>query len=89
MPFHRCTICQEDGAVVATDITVALGDPKPDAPAEWYGTITITHLVPLVAGQRYQLILDDGRRGIFSVRRNTFAGDVNRAVAILGLGPLG
>jgi hypothetical protein len=88
MPFHRCMIRQEDGTVVARDITVALGDPKPDAPEDWYGTLTITHLVSLVGGQRYQLVLDDGRTGMFSVRRNTFAGDVNRAVAIQGLGPL-
>jgi hypothetical protein len=88
MSFHRCMICQEDGNVVVKDITVALGEQKPDAPDDWYGTITVTHVVPLVAGQRYQLVLDDGRKGPFSVRRNTFAGDVNRAVAIIGLGPL-
>jgi hypothetical protein len=88
MPFHRCTICLEDGSVVAQDISVALSDSKPEAPDEWFGTITITHLVSLAAGQRYQLVLDDGRKGMFSVRRNTFAGDINRAVAIQGLGPL-
>lgn len=88
MPFHRCTICLEDGEVVAKDVSVALSDLKPEAPDEWFGTITITHLVSLSAGQRYQLLLDDGRKGMFSVRRNTFAGDINRAVAIQGLGPL-
>jgi hypothetical protein len=89
MPFHRCTICLEDGTVVAKDVSVALSDPKPEAPDEWYGTITVTHLVSLTAGQRYQLVLDDGRMGMFSVRRNTFAGDINRAVAIQGMGALG
>jgi hypothetical protein len=88
MSFHHCMIRQEDGTVVATDITVALGDPKPDVPDDWYGTISVTHLVSLVAGQRYEIVLDDGRKGLFSVRRNTFAGDINRAVAIQGMGPL-
>jgi hypothetical protein len=33
-------------------------------------------------------VLDDGRSGAFRVKRNTFAGDVNRAVAIDGMEPL-
>ena len=54
----------------------------------WYGTITVTHLTTLASGQTYRLVLDDGRSGAFRVRRNTFAGDVNRAVAIDGMEPL-
>jgi hypothetical protein len=88
MPFHRCTICLDDGNVMAKDVSVSLQEPSPGDEAEWHGTLTITHQLGLQAGQRYQLILDDGRRGTFLVRRNTFAGDVNRAVAIHGMGPL-
>lgn len=88
MPFHRCTINHEDGSPMAADITVALEEMAPDDAAAWHGTVTITHLVNLVAGKRYQLVLDDGRRGLFVVRRNTFAGGEQRAVAIYGSGPL-
>ena len=84
MPFHHCTIRGEDGAEIAKEVTVSLQDGSP----EWHGTIKVTHLIDLVAGRRYRLVLDDGRSGEFMVRRNTFAGDVNRAVAIYGTGPL-
>ena len=88
MSFHRCAICQEDGSVVAKDVTVALEEGERAESAAWHGTITVTHLTSLVAGQQYRLMLDDGRTGEFLVRRNTFAGETNRAVAIHGTGPL-
>jgi surface antigen len=89
MVFHRCAICQPDGTVVVQDVTVALEEPPRGEKAAWYGTITVTHLAGLVAGQRYRLVLDDGRSGEFTVRRSTFAGETSRAVAIHGTGPLG
>ena len=85
MHFHRCAIRLDDGSVVATDIQVALDDTNRD---DWYGTITLTYVVALTAGQKYRLMLDDGRSGPFLVRRNTSAGDAGRAVAIYGMGPL-
>jgi hypothetical protein len=88
MPFHHCTICQDDGSVVVKDVTLVLEEGPGDDPASWHATITVTHLIPLVSGQRYRLVLDDGRAGEFRVRRNTFAGEMNRAVAIEGAGPL-
>lgn len=88
MPFHRCAICLEDGSVVAKEVDVALEEVNRNGVDEWFGTITVVHLASLEAGQRYRLILDDGRTGEFLVRRNTFAGGVNRAVAIQGLGAL-
>lgn len=88
MPFHRCVICHEDGSQVAKDVDVTLEEIERDGVVEWIGTITVTHLANLVAGQRYRLELDDGRTGEFFVRRNTFAGGMNRAVAIYGTGPL-
>jgi hypothetical protein len=88
MAFHHCSICHEDGKPVATDITVALEEMTPAGAPDWHGTITVTHLVDLTAGKRYQLVLDDGRKGLFVVRRNTFAGGEQRAVAIYGAGPL-
>lgn len=87
MPFHRCEICREDGHVVAKEVTVMLEERREESPG-WYGTITVTHLTSLEAGRRYRLLLDDGRTGEFVVRRNTFAGDTNRAVAIHGASPL-
>ena len=84
MPFHHCTIRRADGTEVAKDVKVSLQDGAP----EWHGTITVTHPIDLVAGQRYGLLLDDGRIGDFLVRRNTVAGDVTRSVAIFGMGPL-
>ncbi len=88
MVFHRCAICEDDGTVVIQDVTVALEEPPQGGTGAWYGTVTVTHLTTLVPGQRYQLVLDDGRAGEFLVRRSTFAGDTNRAVAIHGTGPL-
>ena len=86
MAFHHCTVCQHDGTVLAKEVHIALEER--DGTAEWYGTITVTHLAALEAGKQYLLKLDDGRTGTFGVRRNTFAGGVTRAVSIQGAGPL-
>jgi hypothetical protein len=89
MAFHRCAICLDDGSVVASDLQVALEEADRDGvPQQWYGTITLTHEVALSAGEKYRLMLDDGRTGKFLVRRNTSAGETSRAVAIHGMGPL-
>ncbi len=50
--------------------------------------ITAEHVASLVSGQRYRLTLDDGRTGEFLVRRNTSAGETNRAVSIKGTSTL-
>lgn len=86
MPFHRCTIHKDDGTTLAESVDVNL-EASRDGSA-WHGTITVTHLTSLPAGQRYHITLDDGRKGDFMVRRNTFAGGTSRAVAIQGMGPL-
>ncbi len=88
MPFHRCAICLDDGSVVAKDVDIALEEMDRDGVPQWYGTITVTHLTTPSAGQKYRLILDDGRTGEFLVRRNTSAGGASRAVAIHGTSPL-
>ncbi|MGH7539044.1 MAG: hypothetical protein ACREMF_10430 [Gemmatimonadales bacterium] len=88
MAFHRCAIRQEDGSLVVDDVDVALEEVERDGIAEWYGTITVTQVTSLAAGQRYRLVLDDGRSGDFIVRRNTIAGGTSRAIAIHGAGPL-
>jgi hypothetical protein len=88
MAFHRCTISLADGTLVAKDVDVAIEEVDRDGANEWFGTITVTHLASLAPGQRYRLVLDDGRTGEFMVRRNTFAGGANRAVAIQGVGAL-
>ncbi len=88
MPFHRCVICLYDGSVVARDVDVALEEMDREGGPQWFGTITVAHLTDLSAGQKYRIMLDDGRTGEFLVRRNTSAGGTNRAVAIHGTGPL-
>ena len=88
MPFHHCTISLEDGSVVAGDVQLVLEETDRDGRQEWYGTITAADVVMLAAGQRYRLTLDDKRSGVFLVRRNTSAGDTDRAIAIRGMGPL-
>jgi len=88
MPFHRCAIRKADGGTLAESVDVMLEEVERNGTMEWHGTMTITHLTGLESGQRYRLELDDGRAGEFMVRRNTFAGGTNRAVAIQGMGPL-
>ena len=88
MPFHRCAIRKEDGATLVESVEVMLEETEGRGATEWHGTMHTTHLVTLEAGHRYTLVLDDGRTGEFMVRRNTFAGGTNRAVAIQGMGPL-
>jgi hypothetical protein len=88
MAFYRCEICHDDGTVIAKNVTVSIEETTHDGTSEWYGTITITHLSSLGAGQRFRIVLADGRAGEFTVRRNTFAGGTDRAVAIHGMGPL-
>src|SRR5512141_1005956 len=79
MPFHRCAIHKEDGSTLAASVDVMIEELERAGANEWHGTISTTHLVTLEAGQRYKLVLDDGRSGEFMVRRNTFAGGTNRA----------
>ncbi|MFQ6045504.1 MAG: hypothetical protein ACE5PT_03965 [Gemmatimonadales bacterium] len=88
MAFHRCEICREDAIPVAKDVTVAIEEMESGGVAGWYGTLKGAGLGDLVAGERYRITLDDGRTGEFLVRRNTYAGETSRAVAIHGTGPL-
>ncbi|HEX9632325.1 MAG TPA: hypothetical protein VGA02_07645 [Gemmatimonadales bacterium] len=88
MPFYRCEICQADGTTVARDVMVTIDETTRSGGHEWYGTITISHLNALAAGQAYRITLADGRTGEFTVRRNTLAGGTDRAVAIHGTSPL-
>ncbi|HMA43051.1 MAG TPA: hypothetical protein VKO86_03495 [Gemmatimonadales bacterium] len=88
MPFHRCAIRKDDGSTIVESVDVMVEELERDGVNEWHGTMTTKHLVPLESGHRYMLVLDDGRSGEFMVRRNTFAGGTNRAVAIQGVGPL-
>jgi hypothetical protein len=88
MPFYRCEICQDDGSVVATDVAVAIEVHESGPNTDWYGSITATQLTSLEPGQQYRLVLGDGRAGVFRVRRNTTAGASNRAISIVGAGPL-
>ena len=72
---HRCTISHSNGSVVARDVPLTLEETDQDGKPTWYGTLNSPQILLLTAGQKYQLKLDDGRTGTFSVRRNTSAGD--------------
>jgi hypothetical protein len=87
MAFHRCKICKLDGQLVCVSATVNLEEVK-GAMTEWYGTISAAELTSLGPGERYRLVLDDGRSGEILVRRNTSAGEADRAIAFRGAGPL-
>jgi hypothetical protein len=86
MPFYQCTICTEDGSQIAEDVRVVI--ETQEGGSGWYGTITATQLTGLATGHTYTITLGDGRTGTFRVKRNTVAGDVDRAIAITGAGPL-
>lgn len=86
MAFHNCTLKTSDGKIVATEVSVNVEESGGEG--NWYGTISITHLVDLEAGKTYMLVLGDGRTGEFCVQRNTFAGGEDRAVSFRGTGPL-
>ena len=85
MPFYQCTICHEDGSRIAEGVRVAIEDA---GGSSWFGTITADALTGLAAGRQYRIVLGDGRSGSFRVRRNTIAGETDRAIAITGIGPL-
>lgn len=84
MSFHSCTIYREDGAIVAEKVRVNVEEMA----AGWRATISASHLADIIAGERYRMVLDDGRAGAFSVRRNTYAGGTDRAIACDGIGAL-
>jgi len=85
MAFHRCAIHDENGGILVTDVMVNIEETA----SAWHATISASHLAPLVPGQAYRMVLDDGRSGPFKVRRNTFAGGPDRAIACDGVGKLG
>lgn len=88
MPFYRCTVRGSDDAVMADDVMVSLEMGQGNGAGGWFGSISAEALTSLEAGQRYRLVLEDGRSGEFVVRRNTTAGGANRAIAIVGSGSL-
>lgn len=88
MAFHRCSVRTDDGTVVCDGVSVSLEETERDGERTWHGTLSVTHTTALSAGQTYVLRLDNGRSAPFIVRRNTFAGGPDRAVAIYGQAPL-
>jgi hypothetical protein len=84
MPFHSCTVYREDGTLVVEHVRVNVEEMA----GGWRGTLSVSHLAEVVAGERYRMVLDDGRAGVFTVRRNTYAGGADRAVSCDGVGGL-
>ncbi len=88
MAFFTGTIFKDDGSVCCEGVMVALEGAERGDRAEWYGTVSASVGIEMVAGQKYRLVLTDGRAGEFMVRRNTSAGPQDRAISIRGMGPL-
>jgi hypothetical protein len=88
MAFFSGTIFKEDGSVCCEGVMVALEQAERKDQTDWYGTVSAAVGIEMVAGQKYRLVLTDGRAGEFMVRRNTWAGPQDRAISIRGLGPL-
>lgn len=89
MAFYRGSIIRADGSPCAEGVMITLDPADLDRKGEWRATVSSPQEVDLVAGQRYRLVLEDGRSGDFIVRRNTTAGGTSRAIAIYGVGALG
>lgn len=88
MPFFTGSIYKEDGSVCCEQVMVSLEKAERTDGPEWYGTVQANQAIDMVAGQRYRLVLADGRTADFMVRRNTSAGGESRAIAIHGMSPL-
>jgi hypothetical protein len=88
MAFFNGTIYKDDGSVCCQEVMVSLEQAERSGGPEWYGTVQSRQAIDMVSGQRYRLVLADGRSGDFLVRRNTSAGGEARAVAIQGMSPL-
>lgn len=88
MPFYSASIYKQDGSVCCQGVVVSLEGMERDGAPEWFGTISAKEGMELLAGQKYRLVLTDGRAGEFMVRRNTSAGGQERAVSLQGMGPL-
>jgi hypothetical protein len=88
MAFFSGKVLNEDGSVCCDAARVSLEVTERDGATEWYGTISAPNGIAMVAGQKYRLVLSDGRSGQCVVRRNTTATPEQRAISFRGLGPL-
>jgi hypothetical protein len=88
MAFFNGSIYKADGSLCCQGVMVALEQADGGRRQDWYATASAKEGMDLVAGQKYRLVLADGRSGEFIVRRNTSAGGQDRAVSLFGVGPL-
>lgn len=86
--FVLGTILDGQGQVCCKDAKVSLETVERGGRTEWYATVSASVGTPMVAGQRYKLVLSDGRSGECMVRRNTSASLDERAISIWGMGAL-
>lgn len=86
--FVLGTIYDAQGTVCCRNAKISLEITERDGRAEWYATVSASVDTPMTAGQKYRLVLGDGRSGDCMVRRNTSASLEERAIAIWGVGPL-
>lgn len=86
--FVLGTIFDEQGQVCCKDAKVSLETVERNGRTEWYATVSASVGTPMLAGQKYRLVLGDGRSGECMVRRNTSASLEERAISIWGMGQL-
>jgi len=86
--FMLGTILDEAGQVCVKDAKVSLETVERNGRTEWYATVSATVDTPMMAGQKYRIVLNDGRSGECMVRRNTSVSTEERAVSVWGMGVL-
>lgn len=86
--FVLGTIYDADGKVCVQNAKVSLETTERGGKTEWYATVSASVGTPMTAGQKYRLVLGDGRSGECMVRRNTSASVEERMISVWGMGPL-
>lgn len=86
--FVLGTIFDEAGQVCCRDAKVSLETVERNGRTEWYATVSASVGTPMMSGQKYRLVLNDGRSGECMVRRNTSASLEERAISVRGMGTL-
>ena len=86
--FMLATIFDEAGQVCVKDAKVSLATVDRNGRTEWYATVSASVGAPMMAGQKYKLVLNDGRSGECMVRRNTSVSTEERAISVWGMGVL-
>jgi hypothetical protein len=86
--FVLGTIYDSEGKICCQNAKVSLEIMDRNGKTEWFATVSASVGTPMNAGEKYKLVLGDGRSGECMVRRNTSASLEERAISIWGMGEL-